>query len=178
MGNMVANKPLTSLKLRRFDVSIPTEDCDRLTGLCLRNTTNRSSLGWVILHQWLDLNDEPLQEHYSKLAAEQNKPVWEIEHEILGIYKRTARSSPSDTAGIDTVVVKMSIPSWDNRRLIGHAHLNGVPKTEMWRRAVLPWLRSQDEEIAKFWANACQWLNKPLAETKALMTADFEDQGR
>lgn len=175
---MTQDKHLTSLKLRRFDVSIPTDDYDRLTALCLRNSTDRSKLGWYALHLWLDQNDTPLQEHYRKLSTEQGKPTWQVEHEILGVYKRAAKSGVRDLDGSDTVVVKMSIPSWDNRRLIGHAHLNGIPKTEMWRRAVLPWLRSQDEAIARFWDNACQWLNKDLEETMALMIADFEQQGR
>lgn len=175
---MTQDKPLTSLKLRRFNVAIPPEDYDRLTALCLRNTVNRSSMGWILIHQWLDKNGAALQEHYRKLSAEQGKPAWEIEHEILGIYKRAARSGATDLGDSENVVVKMSIPSWDNRRLIGHAHMNGIPKTEMWRRAVIPWLRSQDEAIAQFWNNACQWLGKPLDETKALLIADFDEQGR
>lgn len=175
---MTEDKPLTSLKLRRFDVSIPIDDYERLTALCLRNTTNRSSMGWLIAHQWLDDNDAVLREHYRKLSAEQDKPVWKIEHEILGIYKRAARSGATDLEDGDNIVVKMSLPSWDNRRLIGHAHLNGILKTEMWRRAVLPWLRSQDEAIAHFWSNAREWLGKPLEETKTLLIQDFDQQGR
>lgn len=175
---MTQDKPLTSLKLRRFDVSVPTEDYERLTALCLRNTVNRSSMGQRILNRWLDDHDGILQEHYRTLSAEQQKPIWAIEHEILGIYKRTARSGATDLDGADVVAVKMSIPSWDNRRLIGHAHMNGIPKTEQWRRAVLPWLRSQDEAIAKFWQSACKWLDKPLDETKALLIQDFDEQGR
>lgn len=175
---MTEDKPLTSLKLRRFDVSIPINDHDRLTALCLRNTTNRSSMGWLILHQWLDENDEVLREHYRKLSSEQNQPIWKTEHEILGIYKRAARSGATDLEGGSTVAVKMSIPSWDNRRLIGHAHRQGVSKSEAWRRAVLPWLRSQDDAIAQFWNNACEWLGKPLDETKTLLIQDFDQQGR
>lgn len=105
--------------------------------------------------------------------------IAEIEHEILGQYKRASKSGVQDLEGEEIVRVKFSIPSWDNRRLIGHAsRLGGLPKSEMWRRAVIPLLREQDEAIARFWASACRWLGKSLEETKELMVKDFDEQGR
>lgn len=175
---MSQENPLTSLKLRRFDVSLPVEEYDRLTALCLRNTVSRSSMGWLILHRWLDENDAALKAHYRKLSEEQGKPGGVIEHEILGIYKRAARSGGIDVGGEGRVIVKFSVPSWDNRRLIGHAHIQGVSKPEMWRRAVIPQLRAQDEAIAQFWQSACEWLGKSPDETKALLIRDFDEQGR
>lgn len=175
---MTQDRPLTSLKLRRFTVSLPQLDYDRLTALCLRNTVNRSNLGWHILHNWLDKHDAILQEYYRKLSSEQGEPTPVIEHGILGEYKRASRAGVQDLDGQDIIRVTFSIPSWDNRRLIGHAHRQGVSKSEAWRRAVLPWLRSQDEAIAQFWSNATEWLGKPLEETKTLLIQDFDQQGR
>ena len=175
----MTQRPLVNLKSRRFTVNLPTEDYERLTALAMRNTIARSTMAWIILHDWLDDNQSLLNEYYQRLSVEQgNRPSWEIEHEILGQYKRLARSGARDNSEGDRVELSLSIPSWDNRRLIGHASRYKVSKTEMWRRAVIPYLRSRDEEIAQFWNNACQWLGKPLDETKALLIADFEKQGR
>ncbi len=176
---MTQDKPLTSLKLRRFTVSLPQQDYDRLTALCLRNTVSRSSMGWLILHQWLDENDQDLREYYMQVSYGQDgRDIAEIEHEILGQYKRLAKSGAADLEGEDITRLTLSIPSWDNRRLIGHASRHKVSKSEMWRRAVLPWLRSQDDAIARFWENACKWLDKPLEQTKTLLINDFDEQGR
>jgi hypothetical protein len=176
---MTQDKPLTSLKLRRFNVSMLQEDYDRLTALSIRNTVNRSSMGWLILHQWLDDHDAELREHYMQLSyGQMGRDIAEIEHEVLGRYKRMSRAGIEDLEGQGTVKVKFSIPSWDNRRLIGHASMQDVNKPEMWRRAVLPWLKSQDDAIARFWQSACEWLGKSLDETKALLIQDFDQQGR
>lgn len=176
---MTQDKPLTSLKLRRFNVSILQEDYDRLTALSLRNTVNRSSMGWLILHQWLDSHETELRAYYRQLSYGQTgRDIAEIEHEILGRYKRMSKAGIQDLEGQGVVKVKFSIPSWDNRRLIGHASKQDVSKPEMWRRACIPWLREQDEAIAQFWENACQWLGKSLDETKALLVKDFDQQGR
>lgn len=175
----MTQKPLVSLKPRRFTVSIPIEDYDRLTTLAMRSTLARGTLAWLILHNWLDQNQPLIDAHYQQLSTEQNnKPIWEVEHAILGEYKRLARSGARDTGEGERTELSLSIPSWDNRRLIGHAHRQGVSKSEAWRRAVLPWLRSQDEAIAQFWSNACEWLGKSLEETKTLLIADFDEQGR
>lgn len=176
---MTHDKPLTTLKLRRFNVSILQEDFDRLTALALRNTINRSSMGWLILHQWLDDHDVELRSYYAQLSSQQpEKDIGAIEHEILGRYKRMSKSGIQDIEGQGIVTVKFSIPSWDNRRLIGHASVQNISKPEMWRRAVLPRLKAQDDAIAQFWQNACNWLGTDLEETKRLLIEDFDQQGR
>lgn len=176
---MTQEKPLTSLKLRRFTVSLSQPDYDRLTALCLRNTVSRSSMGWLILHQWLDANDQDLREYYMSLSYGQTgRDISEIEHEILGQYKRASKAGVQDLEGEGIVRVTFSIPSWDNRRLLSHAHRQSVSKSEAWRRACIPWLRAQDDAIAQFWDNACKWLGKSLEETKTLLIQDFDQQGR
>lgn len=175
----MTQRPLIDLKARRFTANMPREDYDRLTALAMRNTIARGTLAWAILHDWLDDNQSLLDAYYQGLSREQGKPIWEIEHEILGTYKRLARSGARDTSEKERVELSLSIPSWDNRRLIGHAsRLDNISKSEMWRRAVLPWLRSQDDVIARFWQSASEWLGKDLIETEALLIKDFDEQRR
>lgn len=175
----MTDKPLSSLKLRSFSVTLSQADHDRLTGWAIRNTVPRSQMIRDIIHSWLDNRHAGLMTYYRHLAETQSKTVYEIETGILGQAKRQARSkSISSEEDPGTIRLSVGLPSWDNRRLLGHAHWNDVSKAEMVRRIVAPWLVERDKELETFWVEVAEWLGCDIAEAKRRMTEDFDNQGR
>lgn len=176
----MTDKPLTSLKLRSFSISIPQSDYDRLTGWAIRNTVPRSQIIRDIVHNWLDSRHAGLTTYYRHLAETQNKTVYTVETDILGQAKRQSRAKASVSSDDEQGTIRLSIglPSWDNRRLLGHAHWNEVSKAEMVRRIVTPWLAERDKELQIFWTEVAEWLGCDTAEAKRRMIEDFDGQGR
>lgn len=176
----MTDRPLNSLKLRSFSVTFSQTDYDRLTGWAIRNTISRSQMIRDIVHNWLDNHHAGLVTYYRHLAETQNKTVYAVETDILGQAKRQSRAkaSVSSEEEPETIRVSMGLPSWDNRRLLGHAHWNEVSKAEQVRRIVAPWLAERDKELEIFWVEVAGWLECDIPEAKRRMIEDFENQGR
>lgn len=131
-----------------------------------------------ILHRWLDDRQSGLLLYYKHLAEAEGKTIYQIETEVLGQAKREARKAKSREEDSETTRLSISIPSWDNRRLLGHAHSEGVTKSEMTRRIINPWLRERDVELEMFWTEVAKWLECDAQEAKRRMIEDFEQQAR
>lgn len=176
----MTDRPLSSLKLRAFSVTVSQVDYDRLTGWAIRNTVSRSQMIRDIVHVWLDSRHASLMTYYRHLAEAQGKTVYAIESGILGQAKRQSRAKVSVSSEEESEAIRISIglPSWDNRRLLGHAHWLDVSKAEMVRRVITPWLGERDRDLEIFWFEAADWLGCDIEEAKRRMVEDFDNQGR
>lgn len=164
-----------SIKLTRkkFSVQLPDSAIASLTGHSILNTVPMSEMAFLILHQWLEEHHGELVEHYEQLAQQLEKGIGAVEHQILGEYKRRAASLKEEVSQIT-----LSLPIYDNRRLIGHAHKRGVSKAEMARQILIPWLEEHQGTIDRFYERAAAWMEVGIDEAKEQLMEEFKKASR
>ncbi|NER47118.1 MAG: hypothetical protein F6J86_37800 [Symploca sp. SIO1B1] len=165
-----------SIKLTRkkFSVQLPDSAIASLTGHSILNTVPMSEMAFLILHNWLEEHHGELVEHYEQLSREASKGISAVEHQILGEYKRRAASLNESTVS----QITLSLPIYDNRRLIGHAHKRNVSKAEMARQILVPWLEEHQGTIDRFYERAAAWMEIGIDEAREQLMEEFKKASR
>ncbi|NET61709.1 MAG: hypothetical protein F6K47_38000 [Symploca sp. SIO2E6] len=74
--------------------------------------------------------------------------------------------------------MSLSLPIYDNRRLIGHAHKLSISKAEMARQILVPWLEENQGTIDRFYQRAAEWMDVEISEARGQLMEEFRKASR
>ncbi|MBV8884658.1 MAG: hypothetical protein JO235_11775 [Chroococcidiopsidaceae cyanobacterium CP_BM_RX_35] len=72
----------------------------------------------------------------------------------------------------------VTLPSFDNQRLVGHAARRTIGKAELVRKIIQEWLDQHEPELQHYWQELSVQTGLPISEVKLKVLDEFKQYAR